>query len=191
MTRFTFTAPAALAGAAVASLFVAVPARAELVGYYVGVDNRDTIGYSQPGSGDPSQTYVNPNDNRLTFLYQHGDHFHGIGIHSYTGPTSSPTVVDTSANNRIPEISSGQPPLRLLPAPAGHPLAGRWVSGLGDEPEYADLEIRSFESLFGFPAGSPEQVLAGSSAGRWNTDLTGSVVGLQLVSISAGLAVAD
>ena len=191
MKTSVLTLAAATAATATCVTFVPAAPAARLASYYVGVDNRDMIGYSQPGSGNPSQTYTNPNDNRLTLLLQHGDHFHALGAYSFTGPTASPSVLDTNANNRTPEVSSGLPPIRLVPAPAGHPLAGRYVSGIADESEYAHLEIRSFESLFGFGPGSPEQTLADSSAGRWNTHLTGSVVALEVVSITPGLAIAD
>jgi hypothetical protein len=43
---------------------------------------------------------------RLTFLFDHGDHFHGIGAYSYSGTAGTPVVHSTNANNRLPELST-------------------------------------------------------------------------------------
>ncbi len=67
------------------------------IGYCVGLDLRITF---------PSGTYAgqaNPNAGRLTFLLDHGDHFHGIGTYSLSGPAGAPVTLPTSTNNRIPE----------------------------------------------------------------------------------------
>src|SRR5690349_3565 len=79
----------------------------EGIGLYIGYDGLSTVA---------SGTYAglsNPNLNRLTLLLDHGDHFHGIGAYSYTGPATSPTILPTNTNNRIPEISSKEEPLPL------------------------------------------------------------------------------
>jgi len=99
---------------ALVALLIALPgiAGAEVrhddgIGIYVGIDGRQTI---------PTGVYTglaNPTANRLIFLFDHGDHFHGIGAYSYTGPAGAPTIVPTSTNNRLPEITSGESPLPL------------------------------------------------------------------------------
>lgn len=132
---------------------------------------------------------ANPNFGRLTLLYNHGDHFHPIGAYSLTGPAASPTVQQTNANNRLPEVSSLQPP---LPLTAGTGLfAGKWVSSGNDALEYGDLRMVAFDVLLDDAPGSPEAILANSSNGRYKAPIAGTRVGLQLVSISTGLNVGD
>jgi len=159
----------------------------EGIGYYVGIDRLATF---------VSGTYnglANPNSGRLTLLYDHGDHFHGIGSYSYAGPAASATVLDTNANNRLPETYT-----RLSPATSAIPLqagsgayAGRWVStGVPDSAPahgYSLLGLASMQSLPNF--GAAGLVLYNSSAGRWKTSLADAQVGLQLVTASAGLTV--
>ena len=71
--------------ASLAAAFVSTPsARAEISGFYVGIDSRATLA---------SGVYVdlpNPNFNRLTFLYPHvfpstpaNNHYHGIGSYTF------------------------------------------------------------------------------------------------------------
>jgi len=132
---------------------------------------------------------ANPNFGRLTLLCNHGDHFHPIGAFSLTGPAASPTVQQTNANNRLPEVSSLQPP---LPLTAGAGLyAGKQVSSGNDALEYGDLRMVAFDVLLGDAPGSPEAILANSSNGRYRVPIAGTRVGLQLVSISTGLNVGD
>lgn len=152
----------------------------EGIGFYIGVDGRTTI---------PSGGYAGlpeANAGRLTLLFDHGDHFHGIGTYSYAGPAPHPAVRDTNANNRIPEVSSGEPGLSLS---AGSGIySGRLRSSVGDS-EYSYLGMASLQSLSGFAPGSDETILFNSSGGRWNGSLAGVTVGLKLLSASAGLTI--
>lgn len=153
--------------------------------YFVGVDGRTTI---------PSGTYAGlaePNFGRLTFLFGHGDHYHGIGAYSYSGPVGSPTVQSTNANNTIPELYTALPPLNLTPGSGV--WAGSLVSGLGTDVqdlEYGDLGMLATGALA--TTGDPEDsVLFNSSAGRWTGSLGSQQIGLELVSLSAGLSIGD
>jgi hypothetical protein len=136
-------------------------ARADLAMYYVGRD-----------------TAAGTNQGRLTFLFNHGNHFHRLGPFGTEG--------------RIPEPNPGG---RIALLPGTGALAGRFVSGAYDDPsdptsEFSDLEIRPISTLLGFPAGSPEATLIGGGQ-RYLGDLSGTTVALELVSISAGLGVRD
>ena len=135
---------------------------AATVSYYVGLDNLGTL-----TSGDYAGL-VNPNLGRLTMLYNHGDHFHGIGAYSYTGPSGSPTVLPTNTNNRIPETSSGDDPLPLSPGTGLY--AGALVNYPGPS-EYSDIVFNSVNQLAGFGPADPETILFLSSGGRWNLSL--------------------
>jgi hypothetical protein len=177
--------------ALVAMLFVATAAQAVPVHpeYYVGIDNRPNV------IGGAYNGLPNPNFNRLTFLFAHTDmnnpstnHFHGIGTYSYTGPASSPTVLSTNSNNRIPETFTGIPPLPLTPGTGVH--AAHLVTHPTGE-EYSDLTTKSVQALSGFPPGSPEHFLFNSSGGRWSSPLTGSMIAYELVSLSPGLHVSN
>lgn len=180
-----------------ASLMVSLPSHAaepmradEGIGFYIGIDSLATIA---------SGTYAglaNPNYGRLTFLFDHGNHFHGIGAYSYTGLASAPVINGTNANNRIPETYARIPPLSgtlALTAGSGA-FAGKWVSGVLDEDtdhhEYSYLGMSSIQSLSGGEAGSAESVLFNSSNGRWNAALDGVQVALKLEYITPGLKVA-
>lgn len=191
MQKLTFP----LATAVAAALTFAAPgAHAEdHVGgnYYVAVDTLPTVNYQ----GSPSDAPVsrpNPNQNRLTLLLNHGDHFHSIGTYSLSGPTAAPTVQDTNANNRVPETYAGLPPLSLLPG-SGF-FVGQLVSGLDTGNEYEGLTLRPVASLYtpGAPPNDPGNTLFNSSGGRWNAPLgAGALLGLELVSITGGLHVSD
>jgi hypothetical protein len=170
-------------------LCLAVAAQAVQTHYYVAVDSLEVL---------TSGTYTglpNPNHGRLTLLFAHTDeenpssnHFHAIGAYSYTGPVDNPTVIPTNSNNRIPEISTGQLPLRLLPG------TGQYRDQLISRPtaeEYSHLKIESIQALSGFPSDSPEGFLFHSSNGRWTAPLTDAVVALQRVSLSLGFDVVD
>ena len=162
-------------------------ARAELAEFYLGVDKLANIASGLYG-GLP-----NPNYNRLTLLYNHGNHYHGLGTHSYSGPNlgAGTLVNDTNGNNRVPEISSGAAPL-LLTAGSGL-YAGKLVSSALPGVEYSDLELQNVHSLNGNPEDT--QGLFNSSSGRWNGPLwdTGSSthahIHLELVSATPGLNV--
>jgi hypothetical protein len=157
--------------------------------YFVAVDNLVTL---------TSGTYAglpNPNFGRLTFLFAHpsaedpsGSHFHAIGAYSYTGPVEAPTVIPTNTNNRIPELSTGAIPLRLLPGTGV--FEGRLASRPTGE-EYSDLQVASVQVLRGFPSDSIEGFLFHSSEGRWTAPLTDAVVALQRVSVTPGLHLAE
>lgn len=156
--------------------------------YYLTVDGRPTL---------TSGTYAgqaNPNSGRLTLLYAHwndatpsSNHFHGIGVYSLTGLAGTPTVLDTSGNNRLPETYTAQVPLTLK-AGAGE-YAGKLVSGENGE-HYSDLTLYSIHDLaaeaMANPTG-PEGVMYNSNAGYKNTPLTGLNLALEIVSISPGL----
>lgn len=162
----------------------------DVVHYYVGRDNRQTI---------PSGTYAgqpNPNYNRLSFLFgeEHvpvsQSHFHAVGIYSLTGPAGSPTTLDTSTANVIPETSSGEEP---LPLTAGGGLyAGTLRSKLGPS-KYSNYELRSVNSLYGEPSGTVGYYMLHSGGttptDRWAQSLAGSTIGLELVSLTPGLHV--
>lgn len=155
----------------------AVPARATSLGlaeYYIGVDSAPAVTFGDY-TGLP-----NPNQHRLTFLFNHGDHFHGIGRFDYTGPVDDPKVVPTNANNRIPEIFTGLPPLPLTPG-VGSLYGDKLVSN-PSEAEYSQLETRSVQSLRRAPPGSEANILYTSSNGRWTISFGRAVVAMQLVS---------
>lgn len=154
---------------------------------YIGVDGFDLL---------RTGTYAgleNPNYNRLTFLYAHleedptTNHFHGIGTYSYFGSADNPVINSTNTNNRIPEISSGLPPITLQPGTGMY--ADRLVS-MPTQNEYSDLEMEPLAVLQTEDEPAP-QYLLNSSSGRWKGSLDGAVIGLELVSISSGLNIAN
>lgn len=160
----------------------------EGIGYYIGVDSLQTV------ASGTFAGLANPNAGRLTLLFDHGNHFHGIGAYSYTGTAAAPVVQPTNANNRLPEVSSRVDEATssiALKAGSGA-FAGRWVSQPLAEgspaADYSHLGAASIQSLSGL--GSTADVLYGSSSGRWNKSFNDVVVGLKLESISAGLKVA-
>ena len=152
----------------------------EGIGFYIGLDGRTTV---------PSGGYAGlpeANAGRLTLLFDHGDHFHGIGTYSYAGPSPHPAVLDTNANNRIPEISSGEPGVSLTTGSGIYTERRR--SSVGDS-EYSFLGMASLQSLKGFTPGSDEAILFNSSGGRWSGSLDGVTIGLKLLSSSPGLTI--
>ncbi len=152
----------------------------EGIGFYVGFDALSTVA-SGGYAGLPAI-----NNNRLTLLLDHGDHFHGIGAYSYVGPAPFPGIRDTSSNNRNPETFSLESP---LPLNAGAGLyASRLRSSVGAS-EYSHLGIASIQSLAIYAPGSAEDILFHSSANRWSGSLTGVTVGLQLISATSGLKI--
>ena len=177
--------------ASAGAVHAAEPIRAtEGIGFYVGIDSLATI---------TSGTYAslaNPNYGRLTVLFDHGNHFHGIGAYSYTGPGNAPSVSDTNANNRIPELSARIDPMPgtlALTAGSGD-YAGLLVSGVLPETTphhaYSYLGFSSIQSLAGNTPGSERDVLFNSSSGRWNAALDDVNVALKLEYITPGLKVA-
>lgn len=181
--------------------------QAQLITFYVGQDGLATLA---------SGTYrglPNPNAGRLSFLYAHAylgvtervnqppitlfnNHYHSIGIYTYTGPAEAPVTVPTNANFRIPEASTGQLPLTLVAETNGL-FAGKLVNKKTVE-NYSDPRIRSVHDIlphitatatnqFGY--GSAEYVMFYSSGGRWTNKLDGVVVALELVEKSPELRV--
>lgn len=157
------------------------------IGFYVGVDGLATI------ASGAFAGLANPNQGRLSLLFDHGNHFHGIGVYSYSGTAAAPVVSPTNANNRIPELSSrnneAASSLRLQPGTGL--LAGKWVSGVlaseAEAFEYSHLGIASVQSLSGVNAAF--DVLYNSSGARWNTPASDVLVGLKLESSTPGLKV--
>lgn len=152
----------------------------EGIGIYVGLDGRERL---------TSGTYAeqaNPNFGRLTFLYDHGDHFHGIGTYSLTGPADAPTILPTNSNNRLPETFSLESP---LPLTLGSGLFADTLRSRVGSSEYSHLGISSIHSLSGFPADSVESILYHSSDERWIGSLATTSIGLKLMSVSPGLHV--
>jgi len=162
----------------------------EGIGYYIGIDSLATIGQGTFGG------LANPNYNRLTFLWEHSNHFHAIGTYSYTGTAAAPVVNGTNANNRIPELGSRIAPLPgtlALTAGTGD-YAGKWVSSvLGEDAPHHEnsyLGISSIQALSGGDAGSAQAILFNSTRNRWNATLDDVSVALKLESITPGLKVA-
>lgn len=158
----------------------------EGIGFYVGIDSRTSV------ASGTFAGLINPNAGRLTLLFDHGDHFHGIGAFGYSGTAASPVVAPT--NDGIPESFTRTSPetsaIELQPGFGG--FAGSWVSGVLAESsvvhEYSHLGVAGIQTLVG--RGAAADVLYGSSAGRWS-QLHGPVtVGLKLESITPGLKVA-
>lgn len=152
-------------------------ASAQLAEFYVGIDSR-TAPFNASAADGGGAYPDNPNFERLTLLYQHGDHYHGLGAYRYLGPAASPTLEDTNANNRVPEISTGQPPLALVAGSGAY--AGKFVTMHLGGVEYSDLELRNVQSLDGV-----EEALFHSSADRWSGAFDAADVHLKLLSVSA------
>ncbi|WP_407897729.1 all3515 family Zur-repressed PEP-CTERM protein [Scytonema sp. NUACC26] len=155
--------------------------------YFIGLDSLQVLNRGTYTGSD------NPNYGRLTFLFAHREedpttnHFHGIGVYSYSGDANNPTITPTSISNRIPELYTQQPPLSLLPGTGN--FASRLISTATDE-EYSYLTIQPISTLKESTE-SEDQYLWNSSDGRWQASLEGGTIGLQLVSISEGLNVAN
>lgn len=185
-----FVALAAALGLSL-SVHASDPVRAhDGVGYYVAIDSLSTI------TSGTFAGLANPNYGRLTFLLDHGNHFHGIGAYSYTGSAATPVVNGTNANNRLPEISA-----RIAALPGTLELregtgefAGKWVSSVvghdAAHHEYSYLGVSSIQSLAGSAPGSVTGALFTSSSNRWSAPLAGVQVALKLEYATAGLKVA-
>lgn len=150
--------------------------RADMAPFLIGVDGRTTI---------PSGTYAglpDPNGGRLTFLYNHGDHYHAKAVYTYTGPNlGAATAVTVSSSNYVPEGSA--PPFEMTPGSGA--FAGLYVAG------GATVEIGSVESLRGFAPDADESVLLNSSGGRWNGSLADADLVIELMGATAGLSILD
>jgi len=162
------------------SVGLASSSNADVAEYYIAVDSRTTPANAPTNLGGGAYPSA-PNHNRLTFLYEHVDHFHGIGQHSYSGPAANPTLMDTNANNRLPETYTGQLPLPLVPGAGAY--AGKNVSAQIEGVEYSDLEIRNIQSLD--PSIPVELTLFNSSSERWNKPINTPHIHLKLISVSS------
>lgn len=164
---------------------------ADVIGYFVGMDERTTI---------PGGTYgglANPNFNRLTFLVGHvhvpvtDSHFHNKSGYTYTGPNlGGGTAVQTFPNNNNLPETIGQ---RIELLSGSGPLSGLYVSGLTPGVDYSDLTMRSVNSLDGFSVGTAERAIfdSGDVGGRYNTTLNSNALQLNVVSITPGFMVVD
>lgn len=190
-TMFDWNSFGIRAGLLVALVTAATASHAQMVNLYVGIDGRMVF---------PSGTYAgknNPNGGRLTLLYAHhypygqfaGNHYHGIGGYTLTGPADNPVTGDTSAGNRIPEVYTTLPGITLVPD-TNAVWAGKLISKKHIE-HYSDFRFRSVHSLASFGVGSSEYVMFNSSAGTRTNLLTDATIALELVSKSAGLNIAD
>jgi hypothetical protein len=157
------------------------PAKAEIVEYYVG---RDGLAAFTSGAYNG---LTNPNLGRLTLLYAHGDHFHGIGTFSYVGTPPAHVIEGTNSNNRIPESSAIQPPLSMRPGTGLY--AGKLVTQHDPAEHYSNLNFRSIQDLSTYANPSPEYTIFHSSVNRWSGSLDGAQVAIELVSKSPGLGI--
>jgi hypothetical protein len=186
--RFTLPTAAAL-------LLSFTPAHAELLSYYIGVDNQATI---------PSGTYAglaNPNYNRLTLLFAHhypvggiptghtSNHYHSKGIYRYTGDNlGANTATVFNVSDYVPEGT-----LAPLPLTLGTGIyAAKLVTNASSNPSdplyhFSQLEIGNTQSLAGFGAEAGETYMFNSSAGRWNSAFADADVHFELVSLTPGL----
>ncbi len=207
MTRTnTIFAILACAALSVAATNAGAQSTSDLSNYYIGIDNNSLVSFGD-FTNEP-----NPNQNRVTLLYNHynlvnveGSHYHPIGNYSYTGDTTNPIEVPTNTNNRLPETYTGTS-LALARAPMGSPYEGMLISGMGagsGDAVYGNLEIRQNTTIpdtdgYG-PIGQGGTTTLGNAAyymyTRDTQDFTLPLDGLQLelelVDITPGLAVGD
>ncbi len=170
----------AFAAALVAAVCLATATRADVAEFYIGIDAR-TAGFNAPPALGGGAYPNNPNYNRLTFLYQHGDHYHGIGTYSYTGPAGFPVLNDTNPNNRLPETFTAQPPIPLLSGAGVYAGKNTTQQVLGLD--YSNLEARNVHSLD--PSIPAELTLFNSSSGRWNQPFDLAHIHLELIGVSS------
>jgi hypothetical protein len=153
-----------------------------IVSYYVGVDSRSTPFNASTANGGGAYPDA-PNFNRLTLLFHHGNHFHGIGTYAYTGPAASPSLI--FSNSQLPEAYQAMPPISLLAGGSGA-WATTYRSGLPSsnpqDLEYGNFEFRNVHSLNGV-----DNTTYNSSGGRWNGLFDAADVHLELVSKTPGL----
>ena len=162
--------------------------------FMVAIDGRETLSF-----GD-YEGLANPNLNRLTMLYPHfahdgedvsSSHFHSIGSYSYTGSVDSPTVIDTSTNNQIPEYWTELPPINLVPG------TGVFADSLVNEitassaENYNNLKITPIQILEDNLDDPAVNAIYNSSDGAWTSSLGDAEIALELISITNGLNVAN
>ncbi|MCW1885582.1 PEP-CTERM sorting domain-containing protein [Luteolibacter flavescens] len=172
------------ATAAIGVLLSLATAEAAVVSYYVGVDTMQTI-----ASGEFAGM-ANPNYNRLTFLYAHpnesapaSSHYHSKGIYRYQPTTGVSPVIEQSPSNYLPEGSN--PPLTFT---SGSGLYSGVTIALEDPGNHFSLiDFGDTSSLSGHAAGTVENYLFNSSAGRYAGSLGGADIHLVLVSMTEGL----
>ncbi len=172
-----------------AALVFVIPAPAAIVEYYIGRDTRPNI------IGGAYDGLPNPNLGRLTMLFAHPstadpstNHYHGIGVYSYTGPAASPVIQNFGTNYQIPESYQVMPPLAMN-LTAGGLYDERLTLQHNPAVEYSDPHISATPMLSAFAAGSPEAFMYNSSGGRYNGDISTTISALQLISMTPGLHV--
>ncbi len=156
----------------------------------IGIDNLPTL------SGGVYDGLPNPNYGRLSFLYAHhfdtsfeNNHYHGIGIWTYSGPANAAVATNSNSGNRIPETYYQLPPLTLVGAPATLPaFAGRLVSIRTDE-HYSDRRLRPTSYFQQFPTNSSEWFSFRGNANRFTNSLAGTKPALELISKTPGLSI--
>jgi hypothetical protein len=159
-----------------ASLVSPRASEAQLAEFYVGIDSR-TAPFTAPAAQGGGAYPDNPNLGRLTLLYSHGDHFHGLGVYTYSGPAAAPTLAGTSSNNHVPELSAG---FQLPLSPGAGVYAGKHVTAAQLGVDYSNLEMRNVQSLSGV-----DNTLFNSSTGRWNAAFPDADVHLKLLGVSS------
>lgn len=178
-----------------AAVLTTTAARAELLSYYVGLDDLPTIA---------TGTYAglpNPNFNHLTLLFAHhypvggipngpsSNHYHSKGTLIYTGPNlGASTAVIRSPSDYVPEGTIA--PIKLSLGTGIY--AGKLVSNPYTDPQdpsyaFSFLEIGSTQSLAGFGPTDGESYLFNSSGGRWDSAYPLAHLHFELISLSPGL----
>jgi hypothetical protein len=185
--------PARLLLAASVSLFLAATSQAEFLSYYIGIDDLPTI------ASGTSAGLANPNYNHLTFLYAHtypetpaSNHYHAKSIFTYTGPNlGTDTAVTNSASNFVPEGTA--PPIQLTLGTsgiyAGKLLSNPYTDTAAPEYHFSFLEMGATDTLSGFAAGTGEDILFNSSAGRYNSSINLAHLHVEIVDLTPGLNV--
>lgn len=196
--------------AALMGLSLAARVEAAQLTYYLGVDQHPILNTYQHADN----TYVglaNPNYNRLTFLYAHwmtapiqASHYHGMSNYFYSGPVSAPTIINTTANNVLPEAYTGFPPMGMRLASSGI-YSGKFTSyayedqSEDSEGHYSNLTTGTTTSLMAItnPAKAEYWIARGNkgtkpdgsaeTVGKYSAPLTGTNIGILLVNATPGL----
>jgi hypothetical protein len=189
---------AALAVGAIA-LLNPVALRAELLGYYIGLDDRPLV------IGGTYNGLPNPNFNSLSFLYAHSypvggvpngpssNHYHSKGTLVYTGPNlGAATAVIRSTSDFVPEGTL--PPIKLSLGTgiyANKLITNPYTDPLDPVTPFSDLEIGSTQSLAGFGPTDGETYMFNSSSGRWDSPYNLAHLHIELISLTPGLNLGD